>query len=409
MTTKPCSALLLVLALSACGGGGGGGGGSAPPPMTDDDARRAVLADLGEDLILPALRDLDTRSAALAPLVAALAAAPLDATARGAAQAGWRSAMEAVERAEVLQIGPAARSSEPGGMDLRDQIYAFPLLNRCRVLSAAYTDEAVTGSSPIDGTGMGALEYLLFSGAPTGCLPPPVGVNVEIKVAQHASRIANRIAVVAAQLRKAWEPGGGNFLRNFSTAGAGSTMPFSTPQMALDALSTAIFYAEKETKDRKIANPTGIGATGLLACNTASCPERVESVFARASGDHIRANLQAFRDVFTGIAGGMGINALLEGIDRGALGIQIVTQIDAALAAEAAITPDFETAVAAIDTAAADSDDRAACMNASANRSGEPAACALLGLVDAAADTLRADIASTLNLRIPDNAAGDND
>ncbi|MGQ0620499.1 MAG: imelysin family protein [Panacagrimonas sp.] len=409
MTTKPCSALLLVIALSACGGGGGGGGGSTPPPMTDDDARRAVLADLGEDLILPALRDLDARSAALAPLVAALAAAPADATARSAAQAGWRTAMEAVERAEVLQIGPAARSSEPGGMDLRDQIYAFPLLSRCRVHIAAYADAAVTGSSPIDGTGMGALEYLLFDDTDNAACLPGAGVNSQAKRAQHASRVADRIAAVATQLRTAWEPTGGNFLRSFSTPGAGSTVPFSTPQMALDALSTAIFYAEKETKDRKIANPTGIGATGLPACVTASCPERVESVFARASGDHIRTNLQAFRDVFTGVGGGMGINALLEGIDRGDLATRIATQIDAALAAEAAITPDFETAVAAIDTAAADSEDRAACMNASANRTGAPAACALLGLVDAAADTLRADIAATLNLRIPDNAAGDND
>ncbi|MGQ0696617.1 MAG: imelysin family protein [Panacagrimonas sp.] len=375
---------------------------AASGPITDDDARRAVLSDLGEDLILPTLRDLDTRSAALATLVAALAAAPANAAARSAAQDGWRTAMVAVERAEVLQIGPAARSSEPGGQNLRDQIYSYPLLARCGVHNAAYADEAVTGSTLINRTGMGALEYLLFDDTANLACLPAAGVNGQAKRAQHAGRIAARIAVVATQLRNAWELAGGNFLLKFGAAGtSGNTMPFSTPQMALDALSTAIFYVEKETKDRKIASPTGIGATGLLPCAQVSCPERVESVFARGSGDHIRANILAFRDVFTGVSGGLGLNALLEGIDREDLATKIVAEVNAALTGGDATLDDFETAVEDIES-------RAACTNASSTRTGEPA-CALHGLVDQFDNTLRADITSTLNLKIPDTAAGDND
>jgi len=74
------SLLCLTALASACGGGGGGGdgGGGATPtpttspsptptpgPVTDDDARRLVLADLGNDVILPTLRQLDTRADAL--------------------------------------------------------------------------------------------------------------------------------------------------------------------------------------------------------------------------------------------------------------------------------------------------------------------------------------------------------
>lgn len=403
-TLQAAGLIAWVSLVAACGGGGGGdgGGGNNPPPSTDDVARRAVLTDIGEDLILPALRNLDTSASSLATLVAALAAAPADAGARSAAQQGWRAAMQTVQRAEIFQVGPAARSSEPGGMDLRDQIYAYPLLNLCRIHLAAYASEAVTSASPIDGTGMGALEYLLFDDTSNPNCPPGTGLNAQALRAQHAGRIADRVATVASQLRMRWEPAGGNFLQSFAAAGAGSTV-FSTPQMALDALSSAIFYFEQETKDRKVAGPTGIGSTRIPACTaTPGCPERFESRFARVSGDHIRANTQAFRDVFTGVSGGMGLNALLVGIGREALAARFVAEIDAALAGEAAVTPDFETAVEAIVA-------RDTCINASANRTGDPQVCRLHGLVDVITDSLRAEIASTLNLRIPTSAAGDND
>ena len=144
--------LVLGLMLSACGGGGGGGAPGPAPGPSDDDARREVLSDLATELILPTLRDLDQAVATLDAAVADWAAAPADATARDAAQAAWRNAMVPVQRAEVLQVGPAARSTEPGGMDLRDQLYAFPLLNLCGVHTAAYADAPVTIASPINTT-----------------------------------------------------------------------------------------------------------------------------------------------------------------------------------------------------------------------------------------------------------------
>jgi uncharacterized protein len=414
MTIPRIPLLAFALLLAACGGGGGGGGGGpdvTPPPSgqpspspgpSDDDARREVLSDLATRLILPTLRAVDTDVSTLADSVAAWANAPADATARSAAQAAWRDAMDPVQRAEVLQIGPAARSTEPGGMDLRDQLYAYPLINLCGIHNAAYADTPITTLSPINTTGLGALEYLLFANGNTDC-PAPDGVNGPAKRAEHAARIATRAAEVATELRNEWETSGDDFVTQYATAGAGSTV-FDTPQMALNALSTAIFYAEKETKDRKIANPTGFGATGLPECPTASCPERVESRFAEASGAHLAANLETFRALFTGVDGGRGLNDLLDGIGREDLATKIVGQIDAALtAAEALASPGaFEEAVADVISANA-------CINAASTRQGEPEACALLGLVDAATDTLRAEVTAALNLTIPQAAAGDND
>ena len=401
-----CCVALSALVLAACGGGGGGGGvggsggGGGPgtgSPTLDDAARRAVLSDLGTLLILPGLETLSDQATDLSSAVAALASAPGNATARSAAQDAWSSAMVAVQRAEILQVGPAARSSEPGGMDLRDQIYAYPQINLCAIHTAAYSDSQVTASSPINTTGMGALEYLLFSDADNANCLPGAGIDAQTKRAEHASRIADRIAQVLAE----WEASGDNFINEFANAGNGGST-FSTPQMALNAVSTAIFYAEKETKDRKIANPTGVGATGLPACPTVSCPQRVESLYAQTSGAHIVANLQVFRDVFTGVSGGLGLNDLLDGIGREDLSAQIVTQLNAAINAAVALEDSFEAEVAAIPS-------EQACANAVSSRSGDPAACALLGLVDAATDTLRAEVTSALNLTIPNSAAGDND
>ncbi|MDP9142603.1 MAG: imelysin family protein [Pseudomonadota bacterium] len=400
--TKTGATLFLTLAIAACGGGGGGSGPTpTPDPVVDDDARREVLASLGEQLILPALRELDTEAENLASRVDALAAAPNNATQRTEAQAAWRATMAKVQRAEVFQIGPAAQSMEAGGQDLRDQIYAYPNLNLCGIHQAAYADTAVTAATPIDRTGMGSLEYLLFDDVENLACPAPEGVDGKAKRAQYAARLARRVAAVALQLRDAWEPTGGNFLNQFATAGAGSTV-YDMPQDALDAVSTAVFYLEKETKDRKIANPIGIGATKLPPCTTTSCPERVESRYAKISGVHAGNNLRAARALFSGAPGGKGLNTLLEGVDRADLATKILAQIDTAIAASDALEADFESKVAAIPS-------RDACINATGARTGEPEVCAFHGKIDAATDTLRVEITSVLNLRIPDSAAGDND
>ena len=398
------AAIAVILLAISCGGGGGSGTPAPVPPSgtTDDDARRAVLADIGEKLILPTLQDVDTRAAALKTAVDALAAAPAGASERTAAQAVWRTAMASVQHAELLQIGPAAAMSEPGGLGLEMQIHAFPQFNACAIHNAAYTDLGVVATSPAERIGMGALEYLLFSDADNPACSPS-GVDGQTKRAQYAARVAARIAEVATQLRTAWEPSGGNFLGKFKTAGAASTVPYATPQEALNAISAAIFYFEKTTKDRKIANPAGIAAVGLLDCTKPiSCPELLESPYARASGANVQANLQAFREVFTGAGGGLGLNSLMQGIGRSDLVTRFVALLDAAAAGvTAGTTLDMETNVTGIPG-------RSDCLAASIARAGIPV-CAMHGKIDDVTDTLRAEIVTTLNLKIPDSAAGDND
>lgn len=404
------------LALAALLGGCGGGSssvssttpvpGPAPSPgtgATDDDARRTVLASIGEKVILPTLRQLDTSAAALATAVDAHAATPTDAAALAAAREAWKTAMTAVQRAEVMQMGPAAFVTDNGGKGLRLKIYSFPQFDGCAILSAAYAAQPapITDATPLPTTGMGALEFLLFGdGALAGCAAS-AGADGAAARASHAARLARRTASVATELPTAWEPSGGNFIAQLRTAGLGA-MTYSTPQMAMDALSSALFYFEKMSKDRKLAAPTGFGATDIVECPTVSCPDLAESRFARVSRANVRENLFAFRDLLTGLDGGQGLNALMEGVGRADLVARLATMISVATSVEASMTADLETAVAQIPT-------RNDCIIAATNRRGPPTVCEYLGRIDDITDTLRTEIVSTLNLRVPDYAAGDND
>lgn len=394
--------LAAALALAACGGGGGGG--VAPPPLGGDEARRAVLKDIGEEIILPALQDFDARAGELKTAADALAAAPGDAGALTATQAAWEAAMASWQRNEVLQVGPAGRATGAdavtGGLDFRDFIYSWPFtLDVCGIEAAADNGAAVDGNTAINLTGLGALEHLLFTDAPPVLCPAQPDAA---KRAVHVQKLAARVVQVATTLRNRWEPAVGNFIAQWSTAGLSGSV-YSRPQDALNALSIALFYAEKTTKDRKVAYTAGLPAAGLDCANPSSCPEFLESRLSRRSGANLVVNVQAFRDVFTGVDGKLGMNDLLEGIDRSDLAEEIVAEIDAVLAQLADIENDqgFDAAVEGIA-------DRTECVNAFSSSSGLPP-CALAGFMKTAMDTFRGPIVAALSLAIPNSAAGDND
>lgn len=433
--------LAVVFSLTACGGGGGGGGSnngggkslspvssssipvissslssadvssvlssaiaaSSAVPLTGDNARRAVLKDIGEEIILPALRDFDAKAAALKTAADTLATSPADTTALANAKSAWEAAMLSWQRNEVLQVGPAGRSTNPdmvsGGQDFREFIYSWPLtLDACALEDATDKGSAVDGNTSVSVTGLGAIEHLLFAATPASCAAKPTAQ----KRAVHIQKLSARIMIIATSLRNRWEPGSGNFIAQWSGAGLTSTV-YMRPQDALNALSVALFYVEKITKDRKIAYATGLPASGLECNNTTSCPEFLESRLSRHSGANIRVNMQVFRDIFTGVNGKLGVNDLLNGIGRADLSKEIITDLDAVLAQLTVIENNqgFDTAVENIPS-------RNECVNAFSTSTGLPP-CALNGKMKKAMETFRSPIVASLNLAIPDSAAGDND
>ncbi|HTU57618.1 MAG TPA: imelysin family protein, partial [Polyangiales bacterium] len=151
-----------------------------------------------------------------------------------AAQAAFRTAMQRWSRAELFQFGPAASSSMSAGRDiyqgkgLRDRIYAWPTVSRCRVeeqLAEAMPD---VSSALISARGLFALEYsLFFAGQGSECAASSRAAMVlgQLSEDQLRERKARYAAAISADLRTqsqalidAWDPSGGNFLESFKVA-----------------------------------------------------------------------------------------------------------------------------------------------------------------------------------------------
>lgn len=326
--------------------------------MVGADATRAVLGAIGERVILADLRTFEE-------LAAALEAATLTASTGGAAEldaarAAWRAAIDVWQRLEMVQLGPAGLLTVTlGGRGLRDEIDAWPLLSRCgidqRTVNGVYENDAMLRTDRVDVRGLAALEYLLFYEAGDNGCSATSEINtsgswaalgdaeVQRRRLVYAHTAARIVHARATELRNAWEPTGENFLGALSTAGAGSTV-YSSAQLGLNAISDALVYLYKEVVDYKLGIPAGL----RLECTAEACPEQVESRWARASLDHLRANLTAFQSAYLGAPAGTdapGFDDLLRSIGAEALDTRIQGEIAAAFTALEAVEAPLEVAV----------------------------------------------------------------
>lgn len=312
--------LSAVCTLSALGTGcvsegmtsfGDGRGDDALPPSTGAEVRRQVLASVADNVILPALQRFEGAAASLSVSASTWAADPNDDAARVSLIAAYESALDEWQYLEVLQIGPAGlMSAVAGGEGIRDEVYAWPLVNRCRVdqetLEPAHASAELLAAEPVNVRGLGALEYLIFHPDDANACAPNSAINVDgtwdatsaderqSRRAAYAAVVASLIEDRAVQLAAMWSPTGANFRDEFVRAGDTSST-YASVQEALNALSDAMFYLEKETKDMKLATPLG-----LTNCSTATCPEALEAALSARSGRNVQVNLQAFVDTYRG-------------------------------------------------------------------------------------------------------------
>ena len=369
--------------------------------LTPDDATRMVLASVADRVIVPALRELETRTEALRAATSRLATSG-SAEDRAAAREAWLAAMQSWERLEVFTLGPGA-AVMGGGLGLRDELYSWPLVNRCRIdqttVSADHeTAEALAGES-ISVRTLGALEYLLFFEEPTNGCTATSAINAtgqwaalgETEIARrravYARSAAELVAARATELRMRWESGVDGapaFRDELARAGAGSAT-YATAQAGLNALTDALFYVEIEVKDLKLARPAG-----LMECTTTTCPELLESRWADRSRDHLLANVRAFQSAYLGADPGTdapGIDDLLIAVGAAEMDARMRTALDAAIAALEALDASLIASLAA----------------------GPEQMVAAFMAVKAATDILKTEICSVLDLDLPMRAEGDTD
>jgi predicted lipoprotein len=350
------------------------------------------------DCTIANVRAFEDKARALDAAAQAYAATRSDSN-RDAAREAWRSAMATWQELEVAVFGPAAPAAMPGGKGLRDEIYAYPLFNRCQVeeqlVSLRYAG-ADFAQTLITSRGLAAFEYLVFyTGTDNVCssFSPINGQGTWAKLAPtelqdrkaaYAAAVAKDVLSRATALRQAWEPQGGNFYGELTRAGAGSKT-FATDAVALNAVSDALFYIDDEAKDLKIGKPAGI-----YDCPDGNCGGSVESPYAKASGAHLQANLRGFRRLFEGCGAdgaGLGFDDVLVAVGTADLASRMKAALATSTTELGPLAPTYEAV---------------ALSNPSQIKSFHTT---LKGLTD----VLKTEFVTVLNLELPKASEGDND
>lgn len=376
----------------------------ASPEVVSPEVQ-AVLADTWPAVVSPTLARVAEQAAVLEDAARAweqaAASGADDSAARAEAQTAWQGVMEVWQEAELMQIGPAGASlTVAGGRDLRDRIYSWPTVNRCRVdqetLAGRWDTEDFADESLVTVLGLDAMEVVLYAPPGENACPAQVDLNasgawealgrdrVQAARASYARALAVTLRRDVSALIAAWEPSAGDFAGTFADAGAGEG-PYQSGRAALNAILDALFYLESVTKDQKLGYALGNGdCTG----GGDTCLSQVEGTLAGGSHRWVAANLRGFRALFTGGgAAGQGLEDLLRHEGEAELAARVLAALDAADAAAVALDAPLPEAVVRERVAVE----------------------ALQARIDAVSDLLRLDVAAVLVLEIPDEAAGDND
>lgn len=364
-------------------------------------ATRALLQSVGDRVVVPTIRSFVEATAELERRTAAYMSSGTS-TDRDAAQQAWRTAIGLWQELEPMQIGPAGMSGTLGGQDLRDEIDSWPLTNACRIdqeiVSGDYEDRAAFKSEAVNVRGLDALEYLLFVDGTENACAPSASINsagswraivdagtLAARRAAYAHTLAALVQERANELLHAWDAAGGDWVGQLSRAGMSGSM-YPTAQEALNAISDALFYLDKELKDMKIAAPGAISEI----CMATSCPERLESQWAASSRDHMIANLRGAQRVFLGgppDVDAPGFDDLLTAVGARDTALRVASAFSSAIAAaEAMPTIEPSSLMRALD-----------------------ALRALHAAVRAITDLLKTEFVSVLDLELPERAQGDND
>ena len=251
-----------------------------------------------------------------------------------AARAAFRAAMSRWSRAELFQFGPAASSSMSAGRDiyqgkgLRDRIYAWPTISRCRVEEQLAEAMPNPSSALISARGLFALEYsLYFAGEGSECAASSRAAMVLGQLsaddlrehkARYASLVSADLRTQSQALIDAWDPGAGNFISSFQAA-----QGYPSEQEALNVLGWALIYVEREMKDWKLGIPAGYTMTAPVSL--------AETPYAGLGTEALRENLRGFRALFQGCGPqgeGIGFDDWLNDAGHGELSGLIVEEYE---------------------------------------------------------------------------------
>lgn len=353
-TSARRSVLALALGLAAAGCGDDSGARPPDAPLAFD--RRALLAHVADDFLIPTYDRFVTESAALTTAIeahcSALGAGGDGADTLTAARAAWTTAIDTWETSESMLVGPAARTDNT----IRNRIYSWPFVAPCTIdqgvikrwtTPASYDVNAVFDNA----RSLSAIEYLLFyTSDVSSCPAAPVGwaeLGAERPEARCAlaATIAADVAAQARALDDAWSASGGDYRTQLVQAGTAASS-IASEREAVNMVSDALFYYDRMVWDMKVREPGGLKPNACGAIE-APCLREVEHRFANRSTAAIRLNLRGLLVNFTGAGAidGPGFDDYMIAVGAEAAAARIVEEIELTVTLADALPEDYIDAI----------------------------------------------------------------
>lgn len=254
-------------------------------PSTSDFDRTALLANLGDNIIMPRYRtfeqDVIAMDDAADAFITDRSYANLTAV-RGA----WKQALLSWQYVAMFEFGPAEQQS------LRSSINIYPT-DTAQILdnvnSGSYNLEA---ASNIDAKGFQGMDYLLHGiGADDveTILLYDAGSSQNLR--QYLQDLSENIRTKVSATVQAWEPGGGNYIASFKS-NDGTDVGSSLGML----LNSYTMHFEVYLRDGKIGIPAG-----ARTFTQTPLPDKVEAYYhGNSSVEFAHACMTAYYDIYLG-------------------------------------------------------------------------------------------------------------
>lgn len=283
------------------------------PPLpgggTDTFNRAALLIHTADNMIIPALEDLDAKIETLKTATETFTAAPNQAN-MDAASTAWLDAYKVWQHVEIFNIGPAKDINQ-----YRYFMNIYPV-NVTDVQNAATTGTYnLASTSYQDAQGFPAIDYLLHA---ENALTWYTGANAE-GYKNFLNAVVTRMDDLTTQVLNGWNTTYRNaFVANTESSATGGVDIFATAYVE---------YYEKGFRTNKFGTPTGIFSNGPR-------PQDVEAYY---KGDVSKTlALEAFitvKNVFNGVGydgttTGASLKSYLEAVNRADVATTINNKYD---------------------------------------------------------------------------------
>jgi len=268
---------IAVLSYSSCGDSDSGPIGPTPMSMDISFERRALLTNMADNMIIPALDNYSTSLQMLRSSKDVFITDPSEAD-LNALRTAWLDAYQSWQSVSIFDIGRAE------AIGLRNFSNIFPTdvdAIESNISSGSYNLEL---PSNFDSQGFPALDYLLFgtSGDDAGI----VEVLGDPAYSQYLSDIVDRLDDLTTEVLNDWNTG----FRESFIDNNGSSATASTDKIVNDF----IFYYERFLRAGKIGIPAGVFSNSPISTN-------VEAPFSRIYSKQLfLAGFRATRDFFSG-------------------------------------------------------------------------------------------------------------